>query len=198
MTTMIKSSNCVKYESKNPLRQYLLNRFLKNIQLIIANMSVDSLLDVGCGEGMVLKLLSKEKGIDKIVGIDMNQNALKLAKRNVPTANFRKMSASKIKFPDGNFDLVIMLEVLEHLKNPEEALREAQRVSNSYCLFSVPNEPMFSILSLLSGKYIKSLGRHPEHVNFWSYSEFIKLVSSQFSIEKSFKSTPWTIILAKK
>jgi 2-polyprenyl-3-methyl-5-hydroxy-6-metoxy-1,4-benzoquinol methylase len=66
-------------------------------------------------------------------------------------------------------DAVFSLEVLEHIPQPERALQEMMRVTRKYVLISVPNEPVFRIQRLLSGKGLRMWGDHPEHVNHWSF-----------------------------
>lgn len=225
----MKSSNLAKYESKNPLKRFLLSRFLKKIGELILPLKVESILDAGCGEGFTIKYLKSLKlpkelppspstssgfgeampacvprqardygEASKFYGIDLNEAAISEAKKRVSFAEFKVASVYNIPYPPSFFDLVICCEVLEHLEKPEGVLSELSRVSKKYLLLSVPNEPSFSISSLFSGQYISRLGKHPEHVNFWSRKDFVYLVKKYFSIIKVETSFPWTIILCKK
>lgn len=191
------SFNYNKYQSGNPLKKYLLNRFLETIKIEIKKIKPNSILDAGCGEGMVLSFISSIR-VKRRVGIDLSTDALKMAKKNVKSATFRKMDATKIKYKDNAFDCVLILEVLEHLKNPEKAIREVKRVSGKWAIFSVPDEPSFTIMSLLSGKYLSRFGRHPEHINAWSSEDFHDLIKKHFKKTKLIKSFPWTIVVAQK
>jgi hypothetical protein len=95
-------------------------------------------------------------------------------------------------------DLVMVLEVLEHLRYPENAMIEAGRISGRYCLFSVPDEPYFRIANLLRGKNISRLGNDIGHINHWDEIAFLKLVSKNFNIIYTRKPFPWTIVLCEK
>lgn len=80
-----------------------------------------NLLDVGCGrpsdcmsDGAFLSFMGYGSGID-------------IACRSIDFP-FRVGSAENIPFPDKSFDVVTLLEVIEHVKNPESALKEIHRV----------------------------------------------------------------------
>lgn len=93
------------------------------------------ILDVGCGRGDVALYLGKNS--KEAVGIDYSKEAIKLAnstKRNFPSAvrkkvYFKVMNIKKLSFPDNYFDIVICIDVLEHLyrNEAEYALGEIKR-----------------------------------------------------------------------
>jgi ubiquinone/menaquinone biosynthesis C-methylase UbiE len=99
---------------------------------------------------------------------------------------------------DASFDLVIILEVLEHLQFPDQALAELCRVSKKYCIISVPNEPLWRILNMARGAYWYEFGNSPGHVNHWSKAGINRLVSKHFKVLKVTTSIPWTLLLARK
>ncbi|HZW84558.1 MAG TPA: class I SAM-dependent methyltransferase [Nitrososphaerales archaeon] len=83
-----------------------------------------SLLDVGTGDGYTIRLV-KPQG--PVTGIDTDPEMADLAATR--SVDFRVGSAYKIPFPDGTFDLVTCVEVIEHLERPLEALAELKRVT---------------------------------------------------------------------
>lgn len=192
------SSNLAKYKTKNPVKKILLDRFLSKIESNLVEINPKTILDAGCGEGLVLKMLDKKLRFKRAYGIDISKEALKRAKNNVRKGVFVKKSVLNTGFKKGKFDVVIMLEVLEHLDDPKLAIVEAKRVSKKWCVFSVPNEPAFSILSLLSGMYVNRLGRHPEHVNFWTKRKMHNLLKGYFEEVRYVSSFPWLVFLCKK
>lgn len=101
---------------------------------IIPN-DVESVLDVGCGDGRIVNRLQGK--YEKICGLDISNNALK----NVKTSKVQG-SIEKLPFSDNSFDLLICAEVLEHLPYPiyKKAIKEVERVSKKYILISVPNK----------------------------------------------------------
>ena len=86
------------------------------------------ILDIGCGSGALAATLSAE--VAKVVGIDVEETTIKLARHNAPLAEFRTGSASQLPFPDQVFDAAIFVNSLHHIDPPsmERALSEAGRV----------------------------------------------------------------------
>lgn len=114
------------------------NRIMTIIQMIPND--VDSLLEIGCGDGRIINNLKNK--YENIYGMDISNEALK----NVKTPKI-KGRIENIPFPDNSFDIVLCSEVLEHLPNTiyEKALKELQRVAKKYILISVPNEENLQI-----------------------------------------------------
>ena len=77
-------------------------------------------------------------------------------------------SVYELPFDDDSFDLVLCLEVLEHLDDPAAALAELSRVSAGDDRRLGPARALVRAGSLLRGKYVRDLGNHPEHVNHWN------------------------------
>jgi len=156
-------------------------------------------LDVGCGEGFTLKKLEEKKIGKNNVGIDNLDDAIKLGKKMYPNLKLQKGSAYDLDFKDSSFELIICTEVLEHLDDPHKAVEEMKRVSSKYLLFSVPNEPFFIGANLLRGKYLKTFGNHPEHINHWTFWGFERMLKKHgLKVVKKRYPFAWTMILAKK
>ena len=82
-------------------------------------------LDVGCNDGTMMKLL-KDKRECKVYGVDISEVALDVAKNKGLNVQFA--DAHILPFKDKYFDVVILSEVLSHVKNPDEVLSEIRRV----------------------------------------------------------------------
>ncbi|MCK5459732.1 class I SAM-dependent methyltransferase [Candidatus Parcubacteria bacterium] len=195
---MGKSSNLSKYQSKNFLKKIFIKRFIKQIVKIIQELNIDNMLDAGCGEGFIMHNTLRKIPKIKIDGFDISEQALENAKKILPNNNFFQGDITDIKLPDNAYDLAVALEILEHLKNPEAALKELKRVTKKYCLISVPWEPFFSLGNLSCGKNIKRFGRDKEHLQFWNKKEIINLTSKYFNIIEVKIVFPWTVILVQK
>ena len=109
------------------------------------NLNATTVLDVGCGEGFTLLRLKNENIGQKLSGIDNNEQAIAYANKNYPELEIKKGDVYKLPYKDNSFDLVLCMEVLEHLDKPLVALEELKRVSKKYVLLSVPNEPLFTV-----------------------------------------------------
>ena len=89
------------------------------------------LLDIGCGQGRLLKLLASRA--HRVVGVDTDPAARRLARAEVllaglPNCTLRQGDMFQLPFADGEFDTVILDDVLRTTKRPEKALAEAQRL----------------------------------------------------------------------
>jgi len=188
-----------KYESRNPIINLLVNNFLETILVLIKKESKNlRILEVGCGEGYILQYLIKKNSQVKFFGVDISSKMVKLAKQRNPQTIVTKTDALKLPFPQDFFESVILCEILEHLETPEEAIKEARRVSKKFCLFSVPLEPWWRILNLMRFKYISRLGNTVGHINHWRRNQFVHLISKHLKIVNIRNPFPWTIIKAKK
>lgn len=186
-----------KYTKANLLSRFLLDRFFETVIQTVPS-GVSSILEVGCGEGFSTKRLSRALSGKKFFASDHDENLLDTARKLNPGINITKESLYQLKRDSGSFDIVISLEVFEHLKNPHDAIKEILRVSSRYVLVSVPNEPLWRILNLCRGKYITKLGNTPGHINHWSPEGFKRFVKVYSRVVCKKNPTPWTVLLAEK
>lgn len=133
---------------------------------MISKITINNVLETRCGEGYVSQFLY-EKGYN-IDAFDVSKKAIQKAKNFFQCINFFTDYIYKIFAEDNKYDLVVASEVLEHLEKPEKALNELLRVSKKYVFVSVSNEPIWRVLNLVRGKYIKDFGNTPGHIQYWS------------------------------
>lgn len=188
------SRNYKKYTNKNPLMGLVISHFMDQVKQLVDSVDINNILDVGCGEGFVMNSLDKEN----IVGIDISEKALTIASIKNPECSFCTGDIYNLPFDNNGFDLVIALEVLEHLDKFEIAINEINRVAIKYCIFSVPNEPYFKIMNLLRGKNITRFGNDIEHVQSWNTKEFVILLKKYFKVIEVKTPFPWTLVLCQK
>ena len=196
---MNNTTNYQKFTSVNPIQNYLINNFYDNLLKMVKKIKPQSILDAGCGEGFTLAKL-KENGINSSVqGFDSSPVAIKIAKKIHPQIPINLQNIYDLPYPNNSFDLVICNEVLEHLSDPPTAVKEIVRVSNKNVIVSVPLEPWFQLSNFLRGKYFRTCGNHPEHINHWSNPSFILNLSnvSLKTVETKFPF-PWMLIWLQK
>jgi ubiquinone/menaquinone biosynthesis C-methylase UbiE len=187
-----------KYETRNPIARFLFRNFLLNVQELVESIPVESVLEVGCGEGHLTELLSGWLCPDRICGIDLSPHLFDPKHKQETSVLFSCQSAYQLGFQEDAFDLVVGAEVLEHLEKPVAALEEIERVASKYLLLSVPREPTWRILNMIRFAYWSDLGNTPGHLQHWSSSEFVDLISRFFEVLRVRKPLPWTLVLAVK
>lgn len=86
-----------------------------------------NVLDVACGKGETSACLARffEK---EVIGINVSEKQLEIARENVPQCRFMEMSATELEFPDCSMDNVFSVEAAFHFFTREEFLQEARRV----------------------------------------------------------------------
>jgi 2-polyprenyl-3-methyl-5-hydroxy-6-metoxy-1,4-benzoquinol methylase len=199
---MKQTDNYKKHTHKNPIQRILLDNFFNNLADLTVAKKVDSILDVGCGEGFTLNRL-REKGIGKkLEGLEYLKAAIELGKKTYPDIKIIQGSIYELPYKDNSFDLVLCTEVLEHLEEPEKALKELVRVSNKYLVISVPNEPFFMLAQFIRGKNWSRFGNDIEHINHWTMFGFPRFVQKNAGtkIQILAKRFPfaWTMLLLEK
>lgn len=98
---------------------------MKVLQKLVTNAT--NILDLGCGEGTRLNYLVSDQ--THILGVDVSQIGIKLAKKFFPKIQFKLANLEKLSIKDKSFELVYSAFVLEHLQHPEKMLDEAIRVT---------------------------------------------------------------------
>jgi SAM-dependent methyltransferase len=192
----VSSSNQQKYESGNPVVQRLLGRFLDRVVGLAAAQAPRTVVDLGCGEGLVAeRVLAQVPGVE-YRGIELSAEAAAEARRNAPAASVRVGDIRRVAAEPGWADVSLCLEVLEHLDDPRPALRRIAEWTGGLALISVPWEPFFRGGNLLRGKYLDRLGNHPEHVQHFGPRSLKRLLETEFAVVEIETCFPWLIARA--
>lgn len=190
------AGNRQKHESSNPLQRKLIDRFHAETARLVEMADPSTILDLGCGEGFVLEALSEAGVSAALTGIDLSAEAVAEARERVgDRAEILEGDVRDLRSTIDNFDVVMMLEVLEHLDDPADALGLIAELSNSHVIVSVPWEPFFRGLNFLRLKNLRRWGSDPEHVQHWTRRSFKNFVASRFHIVESGSAFPWTLLL---
>ena len=185
-----------KYNSQNPVARWLMAGFLNSVSELYNLMQPASILEVGCGEGALADHLLKHalKRPTRFVACDLSLEVVD--SRVDPLIEFRQSSIYELPYSENEFELVVCCEVLEHLEHPQQGLAEIARVAEKGVLLSTPWEPIWRLLNLVRGKYLRELGNTPGHIQHFGRHELIKLVQFRLKVIQKRTPLPWTIILA--
>jgi 2-polyprenyl-3-methyl-5-hydroxy-6-metoxy-1,4-benzoquinol methylase len=188
-----------KYGSTNPVVRRLMDGFEGTLDELLARAAPHSLLDVGCGEGVLVHRWALQAPDRRIVGIDLEEDSIQAgwAERRAPNLEYRTMPAENLPFATDEFDLATAIEVLEHVPDPERTLAEMARCAERHLLVSVPREPLWRALNLARGAYLGQLGNTPGHLNHWSKRSFVRLLSRYGQIVELRSPFPWTMVLVR-
>ncbi|MBI1976940.1 MAG: class I SAM-dependent methyltransferase [Candidatus Omnitrophica bacterium] len=164
------------------------------------NGTATALLELGCATGAYLSQYEDRKM--ELYGVDISEYAIQQAKQRVKRGQFYRLNLEKepFPFPDGAFDIVTAYTILEHLFEPEKALREIERVTKegAYLYVVVPVIPLLFISESLNrwvfwsaqrllGLLGKSLLHDKSHVSIFHKKEWFRMFSRRnFSVVKNF------------
>ncbi len=188
-----------KYGSTNPVVKRLMANFEGTLAELFAQAAPTSLLDVGCGEGVLVHEWAQAITPARVVGIDLEEPSIQAgwAERQAPNLEYKVMKAEALPFADGEFDVASAIEVLEHVPDPAHTVAEMARVAQRHLLVSVPREPLWRGLNLARGAYVKEFGNTPGHVNHWTKRSFVELLSRYGEVVAARAPFPWTMLLVR-
>lgn len=192
------TSNCRKYRTGNPLVRLVLRRFLGEVGDAVEALAPASVVDLGCGEGMVARLLRRRlPGVDYL-GLDTSEVAVEAARSLNPELSFRVASLFDPPAEGERGELALCLEVLEHLEDPHRAVPAVLAWTEGPALISVPWEPFFRLGNLLRGRHLAAGGDHPEHVQHFGRRSLRRTLGRHATVERIWTSFPWILALIRR
>lgn len=184
-----------KYTSTSKAERWLLDNFMAKLETALPQAEVRSVLEIGVGEGHVSERVAARFPDADIVGIDLPHDSMVERWRSRGVRGVFA-DAVQLPFPDDTFDLVLAIEVLEHMPRPGAALSELARVGRGHAVLSVPLEPLWRAGNMARGRYLKDWGNTPDHIQHWSRGGFRRLVSEHMTVTSVLNPLPWTLIVA--
>ena len=157
------------------------------IAQISGNIKIINLLDVGGGAGLILRSVSShiEKKYDKKVNkyaLDLSGAALEMQqKRNPDLKKVLNEDIADTSLKNKEIDLTLLIDVLEHLAEPDKALKEIKRISR-FVILKVPLEDniVTNLSNLInSGQTKRELAEKLGHVNLYNYRTLRKQIQEQ-------------------
>jgi SAM-dependent methyltransferase len=160
-------------QSFGPVHRHALERLVT----MVAELPVHSVLDVGCGSGQNLRALAASHTY-RLAGIDVSDKALERARAAVPEAELHRLDVQSQKL-DAQFDLVMSLQVVEHVPDDLALIRNMRLMSKRYVIIATmqgkmrPSEAGIGHLRNYSKtelvEKIKSVGLKPMRVEGWGF-----------------------------
>ncbi len=150
-----------------PKKAYV--QFIKIIEKHFEINKAIKVLDIACGAGHLLGLLEEKKCVTS--GVDISDEAVKVAQKNTLKSRIVQGSAEQLPFSENSFQLITCLGSLEHFTDPSKALSEMKRVGDESALFCivVPNKDYFMYLLLKEeGTSQQEIGETLLSKNEWS------------------------------
>ena len=185
-----------KHLTRNPAARWMLRGHYRTIEEYVEQVGGSRVLEIGCGRGAILERIEEVVPLGRVVGCDIDTEALRLGRRLLPVSLFAGGSAFSLPFREGAFDVIVLCEILEHLDAPERALEEAARLRPKDVILSVPKEPLWRVLNMARGAYWSAWGNTPDHVQHFSTQDFCRFVENYFRILEVRTPVPWTMVLA--
>jgi 2-polyprenyl-3-methyl-5-hydroxy-6-metoxy-1,4-benzoquinol methylase len=185
----------------------LIDNYFKAVKQLVDTTGVSSrssaqAIEIGCGEGFSTQRLAKllPAGVT-LQASEYVDHLVPRAQKNNPGIAITQESAYQTNHAGESFDIIFLLEVLEHLDYPEKALQELRRIlkPDGYLILGVPREPLWCMLNMARGTYLKSFGNTPGHLNHWSTLTLKRYMQKHFGpITASKTPLPWTLVTARK
>lgn len=189
-----------KYESAGAAANWLIGRFFDGVRDLVGRLPSPprTVLEVGCGAGFSTQRLRPivPSGARFVASEFGARLAAAAAVRN-PSVPIGRESVYSLARADRSFDLVLLLEVLEHLDAPAAALAELARVCRGHVVLSTPREPLWCALNMARGKYLADWGNTPGHVNHWTTRGLMRAVEPWFEVVERRTPIPWSILLLR-
>ncbi len=133
-----------------------------------------TVLDLGCGDGLLLDLL-RSQGVSG-VGLDASPEAIRTCAEKGLEVQIHTLSGP-LPYQDASFDTVVLLDVLEHVYEPEALLTEAARVARKRVIVSVPNfSSLPARLQVLVGNVPENNRPRKGHLYWFNYGVLTNMV----------------------
>ena len=120
-----------KYASENEAKYN--EEFAKFVRDLASSLHCNSVLEIGCGTGIDLRLFPESV---LVFGIDLNDMALDIANKKIPKGIFKKGTISELPFEDSSIDFVFTHQLLNYLDDQtlEKGISEMYRVARKYIM----------------------------------------------------------------
>ena len=137
-----------------------------------------TIVDLGCGEGIALEKFERNFPEKKAIGVDLEIENIEICVEHGLTAIYGDVCALPI--PDASFDACLCIDMLEHLKDPQQPLREIKRIlkPGGRLIIVVPNDRNF-FLARLALLMFKEAYYDVGHQRQWRPRDLMNLLTGE-------------------
>lgn len=163
----------------NPIRAAVQEYYeLPMLKSMMTVNGIEKALEIGCGNGHGTKLIKRYFNPRNIIGIDLDERMIRLAKKknNDQTISFLVMDAAKLNFPDKYFDAVFDFGMIHHIQNWRDCLKELKRVLRDNGTIMIEDLSSDTFKTSL-GRIMKLLSNHP-YADMYSAVQFLDYMKS--------------------
>lgn len=159
-------------------RDFLSPHLAKTLEYLMEKNNLKSVLDVGCGTGLLVSYLDK-KGY-RSIGCDNSESAVRSARKINKKGTIISASATKLPFAKNSFDLVTAISLVEHLTKRETLLfiDEAKRILTTGGFIFIVTPNYASPFRIIQGKKWFAW-QDPTHINFYTPQKLTKIITKK-------------------
>jgi ubiquinone/menaquinone biosynthesis C-methylase UbiE len=178
------------YNSKNPLVKKLFYDRIKYALFFSKIRNSQEILDIGTGNGILIRMLRKKFPKNNYTGIDMHRGIRNL---EIPDTKLLVADVRKLPFKSNTFDRIFCLDVLEHIKELDKAISEIKRVmkDDGILVVSMPQESWIykTARFFLKGTFSQEKGPCASP-HYWNAKQLMKRLGKFFMLKKHKKLFP--------
>ncbi len=171
----------ITYNSKSSYKRYFFNSRFNQVIKALKPKKGEKILDIGCGTGFYVKYLINKDC--KVTGTDISKIYINQAKEYAAGAKYLVCDAANLPFDKNSFDKILMTEVIEHIPDPIDAIKEIKRVlkPGGYAVITTPNKYSPMNLAYKIKRKIRDY-KFNEHLHEYTKTEFQDILSKYFEI----------------
>lgn len=185
--------NIVSTDRLDRAEAWLADRFNERAIELVRGIPATRVLDIGCGDGRLIHHVVKNNPEVTAVAIDDDDSGIREQWDRLSGARLKFQAAHvcQLPFDDNAFAIVTAFSVLEHIDDPDSALREIRRVSNGWLIASVPLERWWRVANIVRRRHLRRLGRPPDPINRFTRRSFRQLLERHGHIEYLGRTPMW-------
>jgi ubiquinone/menaquinone biosynthesis C-methylase UbiE len=177
--------------------RWITEHFIQNIIMTLQNDPPAFMLDVGCGTGYITdKIVSSMN--TALICCDMDRDRILFARSHFHLETVLA-DITCLPFKSSSFDTILAVEIIEHLPDPEKALKEISRIMTKNAVITVPHDPFFMMANFFRGKNLRSFGNPTDHVNHYNGRSLRSLLQKFFhKVDISSNAFLWLLARVEK